>query len=1053
MRRDAGRVGLDKADDKVGVVDGSDWIKNQIQLQSLPLDDLGLDFYHLSENIHKARRVVYGEEDPKDKQAPGSVWVSTMLHVAKHEGYEKLRDDLQKWKGTLQGTSHLKAAEQVLNYVTDRREMIQYPKFIDLGRQIGSGPTESMCKATTQRIKGGGKRWDADNAESIMALEAAGAKWRLEGLLGHPAFHSRLNLPENFLLLLSDDVAALLTLTAAVGSEPLPTLFAVAGGFLLKLVRPETRRFPGVVRLRNLAADLFLPFDALLLPALFDDEAAGLTRDRGLVFLPGGSVLAYDPAAALPLASLVELPRPPQRNWAPLPPRPDRPDRLREVRLDLPETREQMLTAASLDIGAEAPRPAQAGPMSTATGRAQAWLGRLLIRLGNLFSWRGLARSGANLVRGALERVPRISEELLGRQEAALRDLLRQFQEGNLEDALRRALPLGGDGVRGGTPADNANLPTHPLRYSLGELLAEGKRGASVWFGGGQVQAKLAEEYRKAAAAAAARGDHRRAAFIYFRLLADYRSAAAVLARGGLYRDAALIYLERLHEPLMAARAFANAGDIDRAVVLYRRHGQHAEAGDLLCQAGETDAALVEYGLAADKLARTGNHLAAGDLLRERAGRPDLAIPHYRAGWEIRHYGGSLPCILRLLEGESEVPAFLTLASVAGDWYARPEAAEAEAGQFFNALARLADRPALARVRSELRDQALLGLAGRLRGGVALRTAPGPIVSALLGQEEVWPVPVVHDAETAYRAAYQATPAALACRLPTPSDSLRLGVGVVTAACQAPETGMVFVGFRDGALARFDPRSGGVVRQPGVGKSVTRLASDANGQTVVALLGRRTQNFDLIAFRVGDVFGDRRSIFLPGEAPSYRLTPLLEDGTFGLYSARDRAVFLLLAADLEGRDKPIPAAGDEDTPMAVHLLPIVPEENNQISALTVHAWGLHHLTNDQITDYERGSRVTPAAHLVCEDALRVRHQPHPVIELVRCGDDGRCYWATGGNWHASKYCAPTPVISSTPTARPGPADRATSPPRCCNPATWPPSMPTASIGCTPRWAS
>ncbi len=53
MRRDAGRVGLDKADDNVGVVDGSDWIKNQIQPQSLPLDDLGLDFYHLSENIHK----------------------------------------------------------------------------------------------------------------------------------------------------------------------------------------------------------------------------------------------------------------------------------------------------------------------------------------------------------------------------------------------------------------------------------------------------------------------------------------------------------------------------------------------------------------------------------------------------------------------------------------------------------------------------------------------------------------------------------------------------------------------------------------------------------------------------------------------------------------------------------------------------------------------------------------------------------------------------------------------------------------------------------------
>ena len=50
--------------------------------------------------------------------------------------------------------------------------MIQYPKFLELGRQIGSGPTESMCKATTQRIKGRGMRWDGDNAESIMALEA-----------------------------------------------------------------------------------------------------------------------------------------------------------------------------------------------------------------------------------------------------------------------------------------------------------------------------------------------------------------------------------------------------------------------------------------------------------------------------------------------------------------------------------------------------------------------------------------------------------------------------------------------------------------------------------------------------------------------------------------------------------------------------------------------------------------------------------------------------------------------------------------------------------------
>jgi hypothetical protein len=171
MRRDAGRVGLDQADDKVGVVDGSEWIKNQIGRHSLPLDDLGLDFYHLAENVHKAKRAVFGEEDPKDPTAPGNVWTSELLHAAKHEGYPALHKRLVEWKEPLPPAKR-DAAERLLHYVEERREMIQYPKFLEQGRHIGSGPTESMCKATTMRIKGVGRRWDADNAEAVMAMAA-----------------------------------------------------------------------------------------------------------------------------------------------------------------------------------------------------------------------------------------------------------------------------------------------------------------------------------------------------------------------------------------------------------------------------------------------------------------------------------------------------------------------------------------------------------------------------------------------------------------------------------------------------------------------------------------------------------------------------------------------------------------------------------------------------------------------------------------------------------------------------------------------------------------
>ena len=40
MRRDAKRIRLDKADDRLGVFDGADWIRNQVRRQSLPLDGL-----------------------------------------------------------------------------------------------------------------------------------------------------------------------------------------------------------------------------------------------------------------------------------------------------------------------------------------------------------------------------------------------------------------------------------------------------------------------------------------------------------------------------------------------------------------------------------------------------------------------------------------------------------------------------------------------------------------------------------------------------------------------------------------------------------------------------------------------------------------------------------------------------------------------------------------------------------------------------------------------------------------------------------------------------
>jgi hypothetical protein len=166
MRREAARIRLDLADEKVGNVDGSPWIRNEVQRQCLPIDVLGLDFYHLKENAQKARREIYGEDDEAGQQ-----WLGDLLHVFKHEGYEGAWQSLMEWRAGLRRGKR-KAADRLLNYVSERREMIRYPEFVEKGWQIGSGPTEATCKTLTARLKGSGMRWDADNAEALMALEA-----------------------------------------------------------------------------------------------------------------------------------------------------------------------------------------------------------------------------------------------------------------------------------------------------------------------------------------------------------------------------------------------------------------------------------------------------------------------------------------------------------------------------------------------------------------------------------------------------------------------------------------------------------------------------------------------------------------------------------------------------------------------------------------------------------------------------------------------------------------------------------------------------------------
>lgn len=163
MQRMATQLRFSEAAEKIGNIDGSPWIRNEIELHGL-VDALGLDYYHLRENVQKARLAVYGA-DPA-----GETWKHEIMGLFYEHGYNAVWERLVPWRAALSGGKR-EAADALLHYIAERREMIRYPEFRERGWQIGSGPTEAQCKSSTQRLKGRGRRWDRLNAEAVMALD------------------------------------------------------------------------------------------------------------------------------------------------------------------------------------------------------------------------------------------------------------------------------------------------------------------------------------------------------------------------------------------------------------------------------------------------------------------------------------------------------------------------------------------------------------------------------------------------------------------------------------------------------------------------------------------------------------------------------------------------------------------------------------------------------------------------------------------------------------------------------------------------------------------
>ena len=135
-------------------------------LEVLPLQGVTLDFYHFSEHVGDAGVATLGKDTPACQ-----AFLEQTLHTARHEGYAPFFQRVLDWRSPLRGGKR-QAADALIGYVAPRQEMINCDQCQENGWDVGSGPMESMCGVTTDRAKGRGRRWDLDNVEGLVALEA-----------------------------------------------------------------------------------------------------------------------------------------------------------------------------------------------------------------------------------------------------------------------------------------------------------------------------------------------------------------------------------------------------------------------------------------------------------------------------------------------------------------------------------------------------------------------------------------------------------------------------------------------------------------------------------------------------------------------------------------------------------------------------------------------------------------------------------------------------------------------------------------------------------------
>ena len=167
IRNMAADVKLRQSQEIVAVTDGDEWFAKRVQANLPATTTVILDYLHASLHVHQTRRTVLGEEN-----ARGNEWAEHLLGDIYGGGWDDAWELVVRTRSRSRSRVRQKSLDDLMRYLVERREKVDYASCRDAGYDVGSGPTESMCKSLSRRMKGIGMRWTGKNAVSMVALES-----------------------------------------------------------------------------------------------------------------------------------------------------------------------------------------------------------------------------------------------------------------------------------------------------------------------------------------------------------------------------------------------------------------------------------------------------------------------------------------------------------------------------------------------------------------------------------------------------------------------------------------------------------------------------------------------------------------------------------------------------------------------------------------------------------------------------------------------------------------------------------------------------------------